>query len=105
MPERGNGLPGERAAGLQLVLSAMMAPQGVKPYPSDSPKEKKEKKVEEDMASAMQSQMLVMMPLMIRFFAFQFPIGLALCLLECVKRFGNSSAIWDFRMGSNTNLG
>jgi YidC/Oxa1 family membrane protein insertase len=63
---------------LQLVLSKMMAPQGVKPYPSDSPKEVKEKVKEEDMATAMQSQMLVMMPIMIGFFAYQFPIGLAL---------------------------
>lgn len=63
---------------LQLVLSAMMAPQGVKPYPKDTPAEKKEKKDEEDMAQAMQSQMLVMMPIMIGFFAYQFPIGLAL---------------------------
>lgn len=63
---------------LQFILSKMMAPQGIKPYPSDSPKEKREKAQEEDMATAMQGQMLYMMPIMIGFFAFQFPIGLSL---------------------------
>lgn len=63
---------------LQFGLSKMMAPQGVKPYPSDSPKEKKEKVVEEDMAQAMQGQMLLMMPVMIGIFSYQFPIGVSL---------------------------
>jgi YidC/Oxa1 family membrane protein insertase len=63
---------------LQFVLSKMMAPQGVPINKEDKPKEVKQKVEEEDMATQMQGQMLVMMPLMIGFFAFQFPIGLAL---------------------------
>jgi len=65
-------------AALQFVLSKMMAPQGVPVRKDDKPKEVKEKVKEEDMATAMQGQMLIMMPAMIGFFAFQFPIGLAL---------------------------
>ena len=63
---------------LQFIQSKMMSPNPVKEYPSDSPKEKKEKEVKEDAAGAMQSQMLYLMPLMIGFFSWQFPIGLAL---------------------------
>ncbi len=65
-------------AALQFILSKMMAPQGVPVKKDDKPKEVKEKVKEEDMATAMQGQMLVMMPAMIGFFAFQFPIGLSL---------------------------
>ncbi len=65
-------------AGLQFVQSKMMVPSPVKKYPSDSPKEGKEKEIKGDMASAMQSQMLYLMPLMIGFFSWQFPVGLAL---------------------------
>lgn len=65
-------------AGLQFIQSKMMAPQPVKKYPSDSPKEKKEKEGVEDSMQAIQSQMLYLMPVMIGFFAFQFPIALAL---------------------------
>jgi YidC/Oxa1 family membrane protein insertase len=63
---------------LQFILSKMMTPLSVSVYPNDSKKEVKEKAKEADMASAMQSQMLIMMPLMIGFFSFQFPIGLSL---------------------------
>lgn len=63
---------------LQFLQSKMMASKPVKTYPSDSAKEKKEKVQEEDTATAMQSQMMYMMPLMIGYFAFQFPLGLAL---------------------------
>ena len=64
---------------LQLIQSKMMAPEkALKEYPSDSPKEKKEKEGIEDSMVAMQSQMMYMMPLMVGYFAFQFPIGLAL---------------------------
>lgn len=65
-------------AGLQFLQSRMMTQTPVKTYPSDSPKEKKEKEESEDTASQVQSQMMFMMPLMIGYFAFQFPIGLAL---------------------------
>lgn len=63
---------------LQFVLSKMMTPVTVKAYPSDSPKEKNEKETAEDMSQAMQTQMMYMMPVMIGFFAFSFPIGLSL---------------------------
>lgn len=65
-------------AALTFVQSKMMTPASVKPYPSDSPKEKKEKESVEDSMSAVQGQMMYMMPLLIGFFAFQFPVGLAL---------------------------
>ncbi|MDD2822603.1 MAG: YidC/Oxa1 family membrane protein insertase [Candidatus Daviesbacteria bacterium] len=64
---------------LQLIQSKMMAPEKpIKEYPSDSPKEKKEKESTEDSMAMMQSQMMFMMPLMVGYFAFSFPIGLAL---------------------------
>ncbi len=64
---------------LQYVQSTMMMSSSkVKPYPSDSPKEKKEKESAEDTMTAVQGQMKFMMPLMIGVFAYQFPIGLAI---------------------------
>lgn len=63
---------------LQLIQSRMMAPKVVKEYPSDSPKEKKEKESAEDTMVAVQSQMTYFMPVMIGYIAFTFPIGLAL---------------------------
>lgn len=63
---------------LQFIQSKMMTAPAVKKYLSDSPKEKKEKESMEDSMQAMQSQMMYLMPLMIAYFAFSFPIGLAL---------------------------
>lgn len=63
---------------LQLVQSKMMTPKPVKEYPSDSPKEKKEKESAEDTMMAVQSQMTYLMPVMIGYIAFTFPLGLAL---------------------------
>lgn len=63
---------------LQFLQSKMMAPQPVKTYPSDSPKEKKEKGDTEDAMVAVQSQMMYLMPVMIGYFAFSFPVGLAI---------------------------
>ncbi len=63
---------------LQFAQSKMMTPKPVKEYPSDSPKEKKEKVGMEDSMAAVQGQMIYMMPLMIGYFAFQFPLGLSL---------------------------
>jgi len=63
---------------LQFMQSKMMAPSPIQKYSSDSPKEKKEKEIKGDMASTMQSQMLYLMPLMIGFFSYSFPVGLAL---------------------------
>lgn len=65
-------------AGLQFFQSKMMTPQPVKEYPSDSPREKKEKEKAEDSMQAVQSQMSYMMPIMVGYFALQFPVGLAL---------------------------
>lgn len=63
---------------LTFIQSKMMVAKKVMPYPSDSPKEKKEKESTSDAMSAMQSQMMYLMPLMVGFFSWQFPIGLAL---------------------------
>ncbi len=65
-------------AGLTFVQSRMMAPVPIKPNKDDSNKEVKEKVEAEDTAAAMQSQMTLMMPIMIGFFAYQFPVGLAI---------------------------
>lgn len=63
---------------LQFVQSKMMSPKPIKEYPSDSPKEKKEKESAEDTMVAVQSQMVYFMPVMIGYIAFTFPLGLAL---------------------------
>ena len=63
---------------LTFIQSKMALPKSVKKYPSDSPKEKKEKEGMEESMSQVQSQMVYMMPLMIGYFAFSFPIGLAI---------------------------
>lgn len=63
---------------LTFVQSKMMMPKPVKKYPSDSPKEKNEKAGLEDSMGQMQSQMTYLMPVMIGYFAFTFPIGLAI---------------------------
>ncbi len=63
---------------LQFFYSKMLTPKPVKPYPSDSKKEIMEKDENDDMSQAMQTQMQYMMPLMIAFFSWSFPIGLAL---------------------------
>ncbi len=66
-------------AALQYIQASMMASfSTVKKYSSDSPKEKKEKGEAEDATAMMQNQMKYMMPLMLGYFAFVFPIGLAL---------------------------
>lgn len=65
-------------AGLTFIQSKMALPKAVKKYPSDSPKEKKEKENVEDSMGQVQSQMVYMMPIMIGYFAFNFPIGLAI---------------------------
>lgn len=62
----------------QFLQSRMMAPKAIKEYPSDSPKEKKEKESAEDTMLAVQGQMTYFMPIMIGYIAFTFPIGLAL---------------------------
>ncbi len=63
---------------LTFIQSKMMAPKPVKPYPSDSTAEKKEKENVSDAMASMQSQMTFLLPIMVGFFSWQFPIGLAL---------------------------
>lgn len=63
---------------LTFIQSKMTLPKPVKHYPSDSPKEEKEKEGMEERMGVVQSQMVYMMPLMIGYFAYQFPIGLAI---------------------------
>lgn len=63
---------------LTFVQSKMALPKPIKPYPSDSPKEVKEKVGVEEGIGQVQSQMVYMMPIMIGYFAFTFPVGLAI---------------------------
>ncbi|MBI2011459.1 YidC/Oxa1 family membrane protein insertase [Candidatus Daviesbacteria bacterium] len=62
---------------LTFIQSKMIMPKPVKKYPSDLPKEMKEKEKAEDAMSAIQGQMVYMMPVMIGFFSWQFPTGLS----------------------------
>ncbi len=64
-------------AALTFVQAKMMMPKPVAVRPSDTSKEKKEKEDMEDTMSAVQGQMVVMMPIMIAVFSYQLPIGLA----------------------------
>lgn len=64
---------------LTFIQSKMTVP--AKPltiYKKDNPKEVGEKEKAEDAMSSMQGQMAYMMPIMIGYFALQFPVGLAL---------------------------
>ncbi|MBI2338152.1 YidC/Oxa1 family membrane protein insertase [Candidatus Daviesbacteria bacterium] len=65
-------------AGLTFVQSKMTLPKPIKHYPSDSPKEEKEKEGLEESMGQVQSQMVYLMPIMIGYFAFSFPVGLAI---------------------------
>ncbi|MCL5090718.1 MAG: YidC/Oxa1 family membrane protein insertase [Patescibacteria group bacterium] len=65
-------------AALTFIQSKMMAPVKVKHFKTDSLTEEKEKEKSEDMTQAMQSQMTYMMPLMVGYISFSFPIGLAI---------------------------
>ncbi|MBI2329773.1 YidC/Oxa1 family membrane protein insertase [Candidatus Daviesbacteria bacterium] len=65
-------------AALTFIQSKMTLPKPIKHYPSDSPKEGKEKEGLEESMGAVQSQMVYLMPIMIGYFAFSFPIGLAI---------------------------
>lgn len=62
-------------AALQYIQSKMMMPKTPK---KEEAKLDKNGKKEEDVSAVMQKQMTIMMPLMIGFFAYSFPIGLAL---------------------------
>lgn len=63
---------------LTFIQSKMALPKVVKKYPSDSPKEKKEKESMEDSMGQVQSQMVYMMPVMFGYFVFISPAGLAI---------------------------
>ena len=63
---------------LTFFQSKMTIPAPIKHYPTDSPKEEKEKAGMEESMGAVQSQMVYLMPIMIGYFAYQFPVGLAL---------------------------
>lgn len=65
-------------AALTFIQSKMTMPKLVKHYPTDLPKEEKEKENLEESMGQVQSQMVYMMPLMIGYFAFSFPVGLAI---------------------------
>lgn len=65
-------------AALTFIQSKMTLPKPVKEYPSDSPKEKKEKEGMEESMAQVQTQMVYFMPLIIGYFSFTFPIGLAI---------------------------
>lgn len=62
---------------LTFMQSKMMLPSKVRHYGSDSPKETVEKEGIEDAMASIQGQMVYLMPIMIGYFSFQFPIGLA----------------------------
>lgn len=64
---------------LTFIQSKMMIPSKTLSHHKDEmPKEIKEKEGMEDAMASMQSQMIYLMPVMIGFFAFQFPVGLAI---------------------------
>lgn len=63
---------------LTFVQSKMMMPRPIRHHKDEPPKETKEKEKMEDTMSAVQSQMVFLMPIMIGYFAFQFPVGLAI---------------------------
>ncbi len=63
---------------LTFIQSKMTLPKPVPHYKSDSPKEAKEKEGIEESMGAVQSQMVYLMPIMIGYFAYSFPVGLAI---------------------------
>ncbi|MBI2039705.1 membrane protein insertase YidC [Candidatus Microgenomates bacterium] len=65
-------------AGLTFVQSKMTLPKPIKHHLGEPPKETKEKEGMEESMGQVQSQMVYLMPIMIGYFAFTFPIGLAI---------------------------
>lgn len=63
---------------LTFVQSKMAMPKPVEVYPKDTKKELKEKESMADAMTQVQGQMTYMMPVMIAFLGFTFPVGLAL---------------------------
>lgn len=65
-------------AALTFIQSKMTLPKPVKTYPSDTVKEVKEKEGMEESMAQVQSQMVYFMPLIVGYFSYTFPIGLAI---------------------------
>lgn len=65
-------------AGLTFVQSKMTMPAPIKHHRDEPPNETKQKETTEEAMGAVQSQMVYLMPVMIGYFAFSFPIGLAI---------------------------
>jgi YidC/Oxa1 family membrane protein insertase len=63
---------------LQYWQTKTMIPKSQTTNNKEQTTDNKEEKKEEDMSSMMQKQMSIMMPLMIGFFAYSFPVGLSL---------------------------
>lgn len=64
---------------LTFVQSKMMLPTKTPSIrKNDTPQEKKEKESMEDAMASIQGQMVYLMPVMVGYFAFQFPVGLAI---------------------------
>ena len=64
---------------LTFVQPKMMLPRKVPSIrKNDTPQEKKEKESMEDAMASIQGQMVYLMPVMVGYFALQFPIGLAI---------------------------
>ncbi len=62
---------------LTFIQSKMMMLKAIPHHKGEPQKETKEKEKMEDTMSAVQSQMVYLMPIMIGYFAFSFPVGLA----------------------------
>ncbi len=97
---------------LTFIQSKMMMPKAISHHKDESPKETKEKEGMEDAMSSVQSQMVFLMPLMIGYFAFSFPIGLAIywnayTILGIIQQHrvagwgGMSGLVGKFRVGSS----
>lgn len=65
-------------AALTFIQSKMMAPKPLKSHATDSSTTKHEKKETDEAIASVQTQMMYMMPVMVGFFSWQFPVGLAL---------------------------
>lgn len=63
---------------LTFIQSKMTLPKPIAHHQDEPPKETKEKEGMEDAMSSVQGQMVFLMPIMIGYFAFSFPIGLAI---------------------------
>lgn len=63
---------------LTFIQSKMTMPKPIKHHIDEPKKETKEKEQMEDTMGAVQGQMVYLMPIMIGYFAFQFPVGLAI---------------------------